>query len=1226
MARENKEPDDNQSSLEDFFGTEDSVPVIQESAQPQVTKVPDEELSTPADNREQEDVESPDEELADDIEASAPLDLPNSGKHIGYREAPKNLDASLLLSVDYVGGSKKKAILRLYNPSTKKLYFWYDNTGHQPYCYSNLPPQVVQEKVKSNRGYVGSQVVELQDLLRDEKRVMTKVIAADPLSIGGTGGAIRDLLTEKVGNETVSHAWEAAIRYRNCYSYDYNLVPGLMYKIENGNLVPCPPDLDETVLSEFKKVIQEDDSLDRIITEYAPMFFTEVPDIKRLAIDIEVMTPAPNRMPDINTAPEIVTAIGLSGSDGFNKCLVLKRKGHKAGPKAKDFPKELEIIYFDDEKEMLVQAFQVLDSYPLIFTFVGDAFDLTYLYRRAERLGVNMDQQCPFRLGKDIAIMKGGLHIDLYRFLKNPSIRLYALSGAYERSNLDSIAQGLLGIGKLELSTAISDLPYHELAHYCWIDANITLQITQYNENLLLRLMILLMRISRLSIDDVTRFGISSWIQSLFRQEHRSRGILIPQQAEIKALKSIDAQTAATIKDKAFKGAIVIDPVAGVHFNATVLDFASLYPTIMKKHNISYETVDCPHDICRNATDNRVPETEHWTCKLNKGMISQTIGFFRDTRVKWFKGRSKDKTLDEQTRNWSVVVEKALKVYINACLPYHEEIVIRNQEGIICKRKIGTIEQEWKGKEVLSICNDFSSDQFGASIFVPIIGFRKSGNAKILKIQLHDGRIFQCTPNHVVPTLIRRPSRSKSRIGLESEFSIEEEFAEDLELNDELLILGNGQLSTKPPNEIFIPDSIESQNLTIGMKRADFKRIAYKFGQSTDSELIQMMNKEFRYAKGSKVYKARWNKLSNRAKDIIRRDAGTVIPMYVKMTRNTGLYKEAGKWQNIVQPLSDEFFAFLGWYISEGTAGVNRMSISQYLHVHPQNYAAICSIITTMGWPCATYSDKDIVVHSNVLTAVVETLCGKGSKNKRIPIDLLDLRRAKILLDAYFEGDGNFNIRGNKRYSTSSEQLARDLVFLLGTQGKYVSIHSEPEMYRIVETKGHKYRRKYHGSINFSGTYPVRIKSIESIETEVPVFDIETGNGWFTTTNGIVVHNSYGVTGAQHFELFCLPAAESVTAYGRHAILQTKEKAEAMGVRVLYGDTDSVFLDNPSQAQQDEIVQWSTEALGIDLEVEKTYKYVALSDRKKNYIGVYQSGYVEVKGLSGKKRNTPRFI
>ena len=104
-----------------------------------------------------------------------------------------------------------------------------------------------------------------------------------------------------------------------------------------------------------------------------------------------------------------------------------------------------------------------------------------------------------------------------------------------------------------------------------------------------------------------------------------------------------------------------------------------------------------------------------------------------------------------------------------------------------------------------------------------------------------------------------------------------------------------------------------------------------------------------------------------------------------------------------------------------------------------------------------------------------------------------------------------------------------------------------------------------------------------------------------------------------------MPAAESVTAYGRDAIIRTKKKAESMDIRVLYGDTDSVFLDSPSKDQQEELVRWSSEELGIDLEVEKTYKYVALSDRKKNYIGVYKDGKVEVKGLSGKKRNTPDF-
>ncbi|MFW9927442.1 MAG: DNA polymerase domain-containing protein, partial [Candidatus Thorarchaeota archaeon] len=138
----------------------------------------------------------------------------------------------------------------------------------------------------------------------------------------------------------------------------------------------------------------------------------------------------------------------------------------------------------------------------------------------------------------------------------------------------------------------------------------------------------------------------------------------------------------------------------------------------------------------------------------------------------------------------------------------------------------------------------------------------------------------------------------------------------------------------------------------------------------------------------------------------------------------------------------------------------------------------------------------------------------------------------------------------------------------------------------------------------------------------------EKTRNWYSVVEKalkVFVNASYGVTGAPHFELFCMPAAESVTAYGRDAIQRTKKKAESMGIRVLYGDTDSVFLDHPSKAQQEELVAWSHDELGIDLEVEKTYKYVALSDRKKNYIGVYRDGMVEVKGLSGKKRNTPDF-
>ncbi|MHA1480243.1 MAG: hypothetical protein ACTSQZ_02310, partial [Candidatus Thorarchaeota archaeon] len=265
MARENKNPDDNQSTLDDFFGPDDSASPTKTVDKP-AKKKQDTKERTPVSTDEASVNDETSKEPEPDDYRSGSLNLPATNRSAGYREVPDNLEPSYLLSVDYEGGTKKKAIARLYNPTTKKLYFWYDNTGHKPFCYSELPPQVVEQKVRSNRGFSGTKTVELRDLLRDETRTMTKVFADDPLSIGGTQGAIRDLLSEKVGDQTLSHAWEAAIRYRNTYSYDNNLIFGLMYKIENGILIPVPPRLDKALLAEFEKIIKEDESLDRIIS------------------------------------------------------------------------------------------------------------------------------------------------------------------------------------------------------------------------------------------------------------------------------------------------------------------------------------------------------------------------------------------------------------------------------------------------------------------------------------------------------------------------------------------------------------------------------------------------------------------------------------------------------------------------------------------------------------------------------------------------------------------------------------------------------------------------------------------------------------------------------------------------------------------------------------------------------------------------------------------------
>jgi DNA polymerase I len=163
------------------------------------------------------------------------------------------------------------------------------------------------------------------------------------------------------------------------------------------------------------------------------------------------------------------------------------------------------------------------------------------------------------------------------------------------------------------------------------------------------------------------------------------------------------------------------------------------------------------------------------------------------------------------------------------------------------------------------------------------------------------------------------------------------------------------------------------------------------------------------------------------------------------------------------------------------------------------------------------------------------------------------------------------------------------------------------------------------GLIDFHGTSPVRIRSIEKESDERPVFDLETGNGWFVTGNGIVVHNSYGVLGSYNFPMFCVAAAESVTAVGRHSIREMMDYAEGLNVKVLYGDTDSVFLENPSPEAVASIAETADKRFHIDLEIDKEYRYAGFSDLKKNYFGVTNDGKVDVKGLTGKKKNTPPF-
>jgi len=576
-------------------------------------------------------------------------------------EEPEELDRAFVIDVSYDGG-RGCARVKLYEPIEQKVYVWYDRTGHKPYCLTDLRPEEVSKlrAVMEHPGFDHLEVVEKYDLLRDRRVKVTKVVAKDPLSIGGRPkGVIRDLLREEakriLGYE--AKVWEAVIKYHECYIYDTALIPGMPYRISGGQLTPAW-ERPKTISRILDSLEGEPEEFRRKAIEWATLLECEAPNLRRVALDIEVLAEVPTRVPDAREATQPIICVALVGSDGLERVLLLRRPGVEEG--AFGLPEHVRVEFYDSEEELLLAVFGALIDYPVVVTFNGDEFDLRYLFHRAERLGFKR-QEIPIEPGRDKYSLRYGIHMDLYKFFKITALQVYAFGKKYENASLDEVGEALLGMRKVELAKPLSELTYAELARYCYQDALITLRLTQFDNDLVMKLAVLLSRISKMPIEDATRLSVSRWIRSFMQYELRRMGALIPNPDDILAEKGQTA-TKAIVKGR-YMGAIVVKPKPGIHMDVVVLDFASLYPSAMKVWNLSFETVRCPHEECR---DNLVPGLPHWVCKKRKGISSLLIGSLRDLRVHWYKPKSKDKKLPKRVRDWYKVVQLTLKVILNA--------------------------------------------------------------------------------------------------------------------------------------------------------------------------------------------------------------------------------------------------------------------------------------------------------------------------------------------------------------------------------------------------------------------------------------------------------------------------------------------------------------------------------------------------------------------------------
>ena len=571
----------------------------------------------------------------------------------------ESMSPSMLVSATYDIFSKS-AVLKFYEPESQKLILWKDEIGHKPYCYSRLAPDEL-DFLQERDDVLEIKTVQKYDLIKDKEIDMSKIVVADPLAIGGATGdkSIRNVI----------ETWESDIKYYENYLYDRQLIIGKYYEIVNGKIKSHDLEISDEVKIALKSLLWDKvdsdsmvdaDQFKKLISEWAELLNQPIPKIKRLSVDIEVEAEI-GRIPDPKVAEKKVTAIGLKGSDGFDQVFVLKTQGTEQGTSELDPNIKVTFYDLDKEKEMILDSFKIVKEFPFVLTYNGDEFDLPYLYNRAERLGIkNLDN--PFYMMRDSATLKHGVHLDLYRTLSNKSFQIYAFSQKYTSFSLNSVSKALLGKEKIDYGLEFDELTLYQTANYCYNDAVLTYELTSFNSDLLMNLLVIIARIGRMPIDDIARMGVSQWIRSLLYYEHRKRNCLIPKRAELEK-RSEGVMSDAVIKDKKYRGGLVVEPKEGIHFDVVVMDFASLYPSIIKVRNLSYETVRCVHEDCKK---NVIPQTNHWTCSKRNGLTSMIIGSLRDLRVNYYKSLSKKETLTDEQRQQYTVVSQALKVILNA--------------------------------------------------------------------------------------------------------------------------------------------------------------------------------------------------------------------------------------------------------------------------------------------------------------------------------------------------------------------------------------------------------------------------------------------------------------------------------------------------------------------------------------------------------------------------------
>ncbi len=314
--------------------------------------------------------------------------------------------------------------------------------------------------------------------------------------------------------------------------------------------------------------------------------FTIAP-LKYLSFDIECL-PLDGGMPSPDVSPIIMISFSFEPEYRGHKTLVLLAK-----------PAEginSDVLPCKDETEMLNRFFEIFCEYDpdIVAGYNHQDFDIPYITDRVRALAAQGKAINPVvgRDGSKIGYRRFGLltRTEIKGRVVVDALPLVRRAFSLKQYTLRAVSKELLNREKLDVPPLEMEEywfdtgeKFRKFVDYARGDAELALELI-----LNLRLLdkyIALAQVSGSLLQEIVDGGQTSMVETLLLREFGRRDrVLLPKPDD-----EVSAERYEMSSD--LKGGEVLEPKKGLLENVIILDYKSLYPTIMMAHNLCYSTV-----------------------------------------------------------------------------------------------------------------------------------------------------------------------------------------------------------------------------------------------------------------------------------------------------------------------------------------------------------------------------------------------------------------------------------------------------------------------------------------------------------------------------------------------------------------------------------------------------------------------------------------------------------